>query len=42
MGDTTTMSKGKAAPTENVSAEVSAAYTGRALVTSEIPSSSRA
>src|SRR5450759_1020085 len=41
-GDTTTMSKGMAAPTENVAAEVSAACTGRAVVISEIPSSSRA
>ena len=41
-GDTTTMSKGMAAPTENVTADVSAACTGRALVIFEIPSSSRA
>ena len=41
-GDTTTMSKGMAAPTENVAADVSAACTGRAVVISEIPSSSRA
>src|ERR1700686_4654477 len=41
-GDTTTMSKGIAAPTENDAAEVSAACTGRAVVISEIPSSSRA
>ena len=41
-GDTTTMSKGMAAPTANVAAEVSAACTGRAVVISEIPSSSRA
>jgi hypothetical protein len=41
-GATTTMSKGMAAPTENVAAEVSAACTGRAVVISEIPSSSRA
>src|SRR5450756_176864 len=39
-GDTTTMSKGMAAPTENDAAEVSAACTGRAVVISEIPSSS--
>ena len=36
-GDTTTMSKGMAAPTENVAADVSAACTGRAVVISEIP-----
>jgi hypothetical protein len=41
-GDTTTMSKGMAAPTENVAADVNAACTGRAVVISEIPSSSRA
>ena len=41
-GDTTTMSNGMTAPTENDAAEVSAAYTGRAVVISEIPSSSRA
>ena len=41
-GDTTTMSKGMAAPTENVAADVSAACTGRAVVIYEIPSSSRA
>jgi hypothetical protein len=41
-GDTTTMSTGIAAPTENDAAEVSAARTGRAVVVSEIPSSSRA
>src|SRR6185503_15059381 len=41
-GDTTTMSKGMAAPTENITADVSAACTGRAVVISEIPSSSRA
>ena len=41
-GDTTTMSKGMAAPTDNVAAEVNAACTGRALVISDIPSSSRA
>ena len=42
VGDTTTMSKGIAAPTANDAADVSAACTGRAAVTSEIPSSSRA
>jgi cytochrome b561 len=42
MGDTTTISKGNAAPTENVKADVNAAWTGRAVVISEIPSSSRA
>ena len=41
-GDTTTMIKGMAAPTANVAAEVNAACTGRAVVISEIPSSSRA
>src|SRR5665213_924389 len=41
-GDITTISKGIAAPTENDAAEVSAACTGRAVVISEIPSSSRA
>lgn len=41
-GDTTTMSKGMAAPTENITADVNAACTGRAVVISEIPSSSRA
>ena len=41
-GETTTMSKGIAAPTENVAADVRAACTGRAVVISEIPSSSRA
>ena len=41
-GARTTISKGMAAPTENVAAEVSAACTGRAVVISEIPSSSRA
>ena len=41
-GDTTTISKGIAAPTENITADVSAACTGRAVVISEIPSSSRA
>src|ERR1700680_2616728 len=41
-GDTTTMSNGIAAPTENDAADVSAACTGRAVVISEIPSSSRA
>ena len=41
-GDTTTISKGTAAPVENVTADVSAACTGRAVVISEIPSSSRA
>ena len=39
-GDTTTMSKGMAAPKENDTADVSAACTGRAVVISEIPSSS--
>src|ERR1017187_106422 len=42
VGDTTTMSKGMAAPMANDAAEVSAACTGRAVVISEIPSSSRA
>ena len=42
VGDTTTMSNGMAAPIENIAAEVSAACTGRAAVTSDIPSSSRA
>jgi hypothetical protein len=41
-GDTTTMSNGMTAPTENEAAEVSAACTGRAVVISEMPSSSRA
>ena len=41
-GDTKTMSRGMAAPTENDAADVSAACTGRAVVISEIPSSSRA
>ena len=41
-GDRTTISKGMAAPTENAAADVSAACTGRAVVISEIPSSSRA
>ena len=41
-GDTTTMSNGMAAPTENVVADVRAACTGRAVVISEMPSSSRA
>src|ERR1700674_2320133 len=41
-GDTTTMSKGRPAPTENDAADVSAAWTGRAAVVSEIPNSSRA
>ena len=42
IGDMTTISKGKAAPIENVKADVNAACTGRAVVISEIPSSSRA
>lgn len=41
-GETTTISNGIAAPTENITADVSAACTGRAVVISEIPSSSRA
>ena len=41
-GATTTMSKGMAAPAENDAAEVNAAWMGRAVVISEIPSSSRA
>jgi hypothetical protein len=41
-GDATTMSKGMAAPAENITADVSAACTGRAVVISEISSSSRA
>ena len=40
--DTTTINRGMAAPAENVTADVSAACTGRAVVMSEIPSSSRA
>ena len=40
MGDTTTISKGIAAPTVNDAAEASAACTGRAVVVFEIPSSS--
>ena len=42
VGETTTISNGMAAPTENITADVSAACTGRAVVISEIPSSSRA
>jgi len=42
IGDMTTISNGNAAPTENVKADVNAACTGRAVVISEIPSSSRA
>src|ERR1017187_7864635 len=42
VGDTTTISKGIAAPTVNDAAEASAACTGRAVVVFEIPSSSRA
>ena len=41
-GETTTISNGIAAPTENITAAGSAACTGRAVVISEIPSSSRA
>ena len=41
-GDTTTMSRGIAAPTEKVAADVRAACTGRAVVISDIPNSSRA
>jgi hypothetical protein len=41
-GDTTTIAKGIAAPTENVAADVRAAFTVLAVVISEIPSSSRA
>jgi hypothetical protein len=41
-GDTTTMSNGITAPTENVAADVKVACTGRAVVISEMPSSSRA
>ena len=41
-GDTSTISSGMAAPTVKVAAEVSAAWIGRAVVASEIPSSSRA
>jgi hypothetical protein len=37
-----TIESGSAAPTAKVDAEVSAAWTGRAVVTSEMPSSSRA
>src|SRR6478736_6459568 len=40
-GDITTISNGIVAPTENIAADVSAAWIGRAAVTSEIPSSSR-
>ena len=39
-GEMTTISNGMAAPTENITADVNAACTGRALVISEIPSSS--
>lgn len=42
LGDTTTISNGMAAPTENIAAEASAAWTGRATLISDIPSSSRA
>ena len=41
-GDTITISNGMAAPNENIAAEASAAWTGRAAVISEMPSSSRA
>jgi hypothetical protein len=41
-GDTKTISNGMAAPMENVAADVNAACTGRAVVISEMPSSSRA
>ena len=41
-GDRTTISKGIAAPTENIAADVGADSRGRAVVISEIPSSSRA
>ena len=37
-----TISKGRAAPTANVAAEVNAAWIGRAVVISDMPSSSRA
>src|ERR1022692_4116839 len=41
-GDTTTLSRGMAAPTENDAADVNAACTGRAVVISEMPRSLRA
>ena len=41
-GENTTINKGNAAPMQKVAADASAAWTGRALVISEIPSSSRA
>jgi hypothetical protein len=41
-GVNATAIRGKAAPTENVAAEVKAAWTGRELTVSEIPNSSRA
>ena len=42
IGDRNTASSGMAAPDAKVTAEVSAACTGRATVMSEMPSSSRA
>ena len=39
-GETSTINRGMAAPTANVAADVSAAWTGRAVVICEIPSSS--
>jgi hypothetical protein len=42
VGANKTTAIGKAAPTEKVTADVSAAWMGRAVVISEIPSSSRA
>lgn len=41
-GETAATSSGKAAPDEKVAADVSAAWIGRAVVNSEMPSSSRA
>ena len=41
-GTSTTTISGKAAPTENVAADAIAAWTGRAVSISEMPSSSRA
>ena len=41
-GESRTSARGAAAPTENVAADVSAAWIGLAVVISEIPSSSRA
>lgn len=41
-GDKTTINNGKAAPAADVAADVRAVCTGRAVLFSEIPSSSRA